>query len=132
MRRPLLFFVTFILMALPLTACGGGGADIPALATAAAGTAPASSFNVVAKSTKFDTDTLVVVAGQEVVINFENKDGALHNISVYTLNGGDPIYRGKLFTGPETMEYRFEAPPPGVYYFHCDAHPEMAGVFVAR
>ena len=114
-------------------ACGGGGdADIPALATAAADTEPASTFNVVAKSTKFDTDTLVVAANEEVVITLDNQDSALHNIAVLTEEGGDSIFRGELFTGPETMEYRFQAPAPGVYYFRCDAHPEMEGVFIAR
>jgi plastocyanin len=132
MRKRLAPLVAFLALALPLAACGGSDIDIPALATAAADTAPASSFNVVAKNTKFDTDTIVAAAGEEVVITLENRDGALHNISVYTEDGGDVIYRGELFTGPDTREYRFQAPPPGVYYFHCDAHPEMQGVFIAR
>jgi plastocyanin len=132
MKRPLRLIVVAFFLALPAIACGGSGADIPALATAAAETAPASSFNVVAKNTRFDTDTLVVAEGQEVVIGLENQDGALHNIAVYSEEGGDVIFRGELFTGPKTMEYRFEAPPAGVYYFRCDAHPEMEGVFIAR
>lgn len=132
MRRPLLLLAPLLLLVLPVLACGGSDADIPALATAAANVEPASSFNVVAKNTKYDTDTLVVTAGEEVVISLDNQDGALHNISVYTVDGGDAIFRGDLFTGPETKEYRFEAPPPGVYYFHCDAHPEMKGVFISR
>jgi plastocyanin len=124
---PLLLFV-----AATLTACGGGSADISVLATAAADATPASSFNVVAEDIEFDTDTLVVVAGREVVIDFENRDGAMHNIAVFTEKGGDVIYRGELFTGDDRREYRFQAPPAGVYYFHCDAHPEMEGVFIAR
>ena len=118
--------------AVTLCACGGGGADIPALATAATDATPASSFNVVAKDTEFNTDTLVVAAGREVVINLENRDAALHNVAVYTEKGGDVIYRGELFSGDDSREYRFQAPPAGVYYFRCDAHPEMDGVFIAR
>lgn len=132
MKRPLHLTALAFLLALPVIACGGSGADIPALATAAADVAPASSFNVAAKGTKYDTDTLVVASGLEVVINFDNRDSALHNISVFSLDGDDAIYRGELFTGPESMEYRFEAPAAGVYYFHCDAHPEMKGVFISR
>jgi plastocyanin len=134
MRRLVLLLTPLLLVALPVLGCGGGGsADVPALATAAVDATPASSFNVVAKNLKYDTDTLVVNAGQEVVINFENQDSALHNISVYSLDGDDSIFRGDLFKGPdESKEYRFQAPPAGVYYFHCDAHPEMSGVFISR
>ena len=123
-----LLFVSAVM----LCACGGGDADIPALATAATDATPASSFNVVAQDTEFDTDTLVVAAGREVVIDFENRDGASHNVAVYTEKGGDVIYRGELFTGNDSRQYRFQAPPAGVYYFRCDAHPEMDGVFIAR
>jgi plastocyanin len=132
MHRLLLLRLAPLLLALPLIGCGGSDADIPALATAAADATPASSFNVVAKDLKFDTDTLVVNADAAVVISFENRDSATHNVAIYTEDGGDVIYRGDLFSGDDTRVYRFQAPPPGVYYFHCDAHPEMDGVFVAR
>ena len=128
--KPALF--TFLLCAMSLAACGDGRADIPALATRAADVAPASSFNVVAEDIEFDTDTLVGAAGEEIVISFENRDSATHNIAVYTEKDGDVIYRGELFTGDDTREYRFDAPSEGVYYFRCDAHPEMDGVFIAR
>ena len=132
MRLRFVLFGAFGLLAVMVVACSGGGADIGALATQAAEEAPASSFNVVAKSTRFDTDTLVVVAGEPTTIVFDNQDSALHNVAVYSEEGGDVIYRGELFTGPETREYRFEASQAGVYYFRCDAHPEMEGVFIAR
>ena len=131
MKRVAVLLTPLLLIVLAI-ACSGGNTDIAALATEAAGTAPASSFNVVAKDTRFDTDTLVVVAGSEVVISLDNQDGALHNVAVYTEEGGDSVFRGELFTGPETREYRLQAPQAGVYYFRCDAHPEMEGVFIAR
>ena len=115
-----------------MSACGGGGADIPALATEAADATAATSFNLVAEDTEFDTDTLVVAADREVAITLENRDSALHNIAVYSEKGGDEIFRGELFTGEDRREYRFQAPAAGVYYFRCDAHPEMDGVFIAR
>jgi plastocyanin len=128
----LLFVGLLYASAATLIGCGGGGANIPALATAAADATPVSSFSVVAEDTEFNTDTLVVAAGREVVIDFENRDGATHNIAVYTEKGGDVIYGGDLFTGDDSREYRFQAPAAGVYYFRCDAHPEMDGVFIAR
>ncbi len=131
MKRIAVLLTPLLLIVLAI-ACSGGNTDIAALATEAASAAPASSFNVVAKNTRFDIDTLVVVAGSEVMISLDNQDGALHNVAVYTEDGGDPIFRGELFTGPETREYRFQVPQAGVYYFRCDAHPEMEGVFIAR
>jgi plastocyanin len=130
-RLPAISIGLIACLTFSVVACGAG-ADLPALATAAAGATPASSFNVVAKGIKFDTDTLVVAANQEVVISLDNEDGASHNISVYSKEGGEAIYRGALFQGVETREYRFQAPPTGVYYFHCDAHPDMEGVFISR
>ncbi len=131
MKRIAVLPASLLLLLLAVTACCSDP-DVMALATEAADTAPASSFNVVAKNTQFDTDTLVVIAGEETVVRLDNQDGALHNVAVYTEEGGDPIYRGELFTGPETREYRFQSPQAGVYYFRCDAHPEMEGVFIAR
>jgi len=132
MKQAILTLATFLFVTLSAVACGGSETDIPALATAAADATPSASFNVVAKNLKFNTDTLVVPAGEEVVISLDNQDSALHNISVYTEKGGDSIYRGELFQGKGTEEYRFQAPAAGVYYFRCDAHPEMNGVFIAR
>ena len=132
MRLRSVLFGVFGMLALTAVACSESGPDIQALATQAADETPASSFNIVAENTRFDTDAIVAVAGEETVIVLDNQDGALHNVAIYTEEGGDVIYRGELFVGPETREYRFEAPQAGVYYFRCDAHPEMEGAFIAR
>jgi plastocyanin len=127
-----LLYSLLLLLCLSAVACGGGGdADIPTLATEAADATPAASFNVVAEDLEFDRDTFVVTGGQEVAISLENHDEAVHNLAVYTEKGGDVIYRGDVLEGGSSAEYRFQAPPAGVYNFHCDAHPEMEGVFIA-
>lgn len=118
-----------------LVACGGSSPDIQALATEAADQQPQTEMTVVAKSLKFNTKTLVVPAGQEVSITLDNQDGnALHNIAVYIDDGEKrtEVYRGELFDGVESRTSTFTAPPPGVYLFRCDAHPEMNGAFIAR
>ena len=118
-----------------LVACGGSKADLPALATEAANVQPQTTLTVVADGLKYDTDTIVVPAGQEVSITLDNQDsGTLHNVAVYTDSEGDreEVYRGELFEGEETRTYTFTSPAAGVYLFRCDAHPDMNGAFIAR
>ncbi len=119
---------------LGVVACGGGKADIAALATRAADATPSPALDMRAKGTKFDKDTLVVPAKREVVLTFDNQDsGVSHNVAVYTAQDAKQnLFRGELFPGKEQREYRFQAPEAGVYYFRCDAHPGMDGVFIAK
>jgi plastocyanin len=115
--------------------CGGGGeADLETLATEAAGTAPSAQQSITADGLKFDKDTLVVPAGARVTISFDNQDGGTtHNLAVYqTKDAKENLYRGDLFSGDEKRDYAFQAPAAGVYYFRCDAHPDMDGVFIAK
>ena len=126
--------VLLLMVAAGVVACGGGKADIDALATEAAGATPSPALEIRAKGTKFNTDTLVVPAGAEVRLSFDNQDGGVnHNVAVYTDKGAKQnLFRGDLFQGKETREYRFQAPAAGVYYFRCDAHPEMDGVLISK
>ncbi len=135
MNKLLLLPIGFLLAASTLlVACGGSKADLPALATEAADVQPQTGLTVVAKNLKFDTDTIVVPAGQDVSITLDNQDsGTLHNISVYTNdNDKETVYKGELFKGKDEETYTFTAPSPGVYLFRCDAHPDMNGVFVVK
>jgi plastocyanin len=137
-RSSIVIVTTILVSASALVAaCGGGSdADLPALATEAANVQPQVQVTVVADDLKFDTDTIVVPADQEISITLDNQDaGTLHNVAVYTSIEGEDrreIYRGDLFNGRETRTYTFTAPAPGVYLFRCDAHPDMEGVFIAR
>ena len=129
------FAVTLAAAAMLFVACGGSKADLPALATEAADVQPQTELTVVADGLKFDTDTIVVPAGQDVSITLDNQDsGTLHNVAVYTDGDGDreEVYRGELFNGKEVRTYSFTAPAPGIYLFRCDAHPDMNGAFIAR
>jgi plastocyanin len=70
------------------------------------------------------------VSGGKVTIHFDNKDPVPHNVAIF--NGpdasGDVIFRGDVVTGPKAVDYTFDAPPPGSYFFHCDVHPaQMTG-----
>jgi plastocyanin len=77
-------------------------------------------------NTFVQTELTAVPSGGKVTIRFVNSDaGIQHNIRVF--NGQDasapPLFPGELVTGPATVEYTFDAPPPGSYFFHCDVHP---------
>jgi plastocyanin len=133
MARQFLAIASLLIAALGALACSGSKADIQALATRAADATPSPAPAIQAKGTKFNTDTLVVAAGREVVVSLDNQDPALHNFAVYTDESAQQnLYRGDLFEGRAQREYRFQAPAAGVYYFRCDAHPDMDGVFIAR
>jgi plastocyanin len=135
MKRPLLLFVPCLALASLVFACSGAGeADIDALATEAANIEPQAAVSLTAEDLEYDTDTIVVPADSPVVITFENQDsGALHNVAVYRgTDATDDIFKGELVSGVETVQYEFNSPPAGVYYFKCDAHPDMNGVFIAK
>jgi plastocyanin len=84
-----------------------------------------------AQGVKFLPTSLTFRSGGQVTIDFDNKDaGTMHNFHLF--NGADAtaptLYPGALITGPATTQYTFTAPPPGMYFFHCDVHPtQMTG-----
>jgi plastocyanin len=125
----------FAVLAAFAVACGGGGsADLPTLATQAAGTSPQTNVTVEAKALKFNTKTIVVPAKTNITITLDNQDGGtLHNIAVYRAKDAkEIIHRGELFQGRESKSETWESPEAGVYYFRCDAHPDMNGAFIAK
>jgi plastocyanin len=132
MKSPAIL-VALLVLSLSAAGCSGGKADIDALATESADVAPSATLQIRAKDLKFDKDTLVAPAAVEVTLTLDNQDGAVHNVAIYTgKDAKENLFRGELFAGKATREYRFQAPPAGVYYFRCDAHPEMDGVFITR
>jgi plastocyanin len=54
-----------------------------------------------------------------------------HNIAIAedeAAVASDPIFKGPLVDGPDTIEYAVPAiPDEGSYFFHCDVHPTMTG-----
>jgi plastocyanin len=134
MKRTLFALLCLPLFVFAVAACGGDETDISDLATAAADVPPSASLQLTARALKFDKDTLVAPAGQQVTVTLDNQDGGtVHNIAIYTAEDAkELIYRGDLFQGRESRDFSFQAPPAGVYYFRCDAHPEMDGAFITK
>ena len=133
MSRVLVLIVAVSLLAGLQVGCSRGG-SYEAAATAAADATAAPTLSITAKDLKFDKKALVMPPNQSVIIELRNEDGgALHNVAIYTDGSAkNVIFRGELFGGVRTVSYRFTTPAAGVYYFRCDAHPDMNGAFIAK
>jgi plastocyanin len=82
-------------------------------------------LTVVAEGLAFDTTEIALPPEAPVTITLENRDTVPHNLSIYTAQGGDPIFQETPVPGPTTVEYSFTSPAPGDYYFQCDVHPPL-------
>jgi plastocyanin len=91
-------------------------------------------LDIVAQGTAFDPTCLVAPAGEDFTITFDDRDPAAtvgqHNIVIAVDEASvvdDPIFRGDLVSGPDTVEYPVPAMEGGTYFFHCEIHPSMTG-----
>lgn len=78
----------------------------------------------------FTRDRLEAKAGQEVTVEFQNKDagGEPHNWHV-AVNPGVEEYATLIAQGPDTQSVTFTIGTPGDYNFWCDTHTEaMRGI----
>ena len=82
---------------------------------------------VTAKDISFNLDELVFTAGEAATLTFENQDSVPHNVSIYTEQGGENLFEGEIFPGPDSRDYDIPALDAGSYYFQCDVHPNMNG-----
>ena len=129
-----------LLIGVVIAQTGFGEEEHAAAGHAAEGEAPAAGggTTLVAENTAFDLTELEVKAAAENTITFDNKDsGVDHNMSIYTdqdaglaLEGA--IFEGEIIAGPDTIDYTFEGPEKGEYYFQCDVHPNMNGIVIAK
>lgn len=87
----------------------------------------ALALSISAENIQFDTDVLEVPADMPFRIVFENRDRDQHNVAIYTEQGGEALFRGEIFGGPEEKTYTVDPLEAGTYYFHCDVHPNMNG-----
>lgn len=87
------------------------------------------AFALAAENLAFDKESLDFPAATEVVLLFENKEAVPHNFSLYESEGGDVLFEGETINAEGEIEYEFETPAAGEYYFQCDIHPtQMQGV----
>jgi plastocyanin len=88
---------------------------------------------ITANGLEFDTGCIEVDAGEPFTIVFGNEDPDQHNVAIYPSaeEVTDPLFRGEILGGPDTVEYPPVDPlDAGEYYFQCDVHPTMNGTVV--
>jgi plastocyanin len=120
-------------MALVLASCANDGD--PVAPGNDDGAPPADGVtDVSADNMAFDTDRIVVPAGEPVTIEFTNLESQPHNIAIYTDSSrSEELFRGEIITGPdESITYEIEPLEAGEYYFDCTVHPEMNGAYVVE
>lgn len=92
---------------------------------------PGGEIEVEAEDISFDADCVAAPAGVRFEIKFKNRDfGIQHNFAIYTEDGGDALFQGRVITGTSDATYQVDAIDAGQYYFQCDIHPSMNGTFV--
>ncbi|HEV3401800.1 MAG TPA: hypothetical protein VG078_08250 [Acidimicrobiales bacterium] len=89
----------------------------------------AGPVSIEAVNSQFDRTEFELQADLPAEISFRNDDENVpHNVAIY---GDDKytheIFVGDILPGPVTIDYRFDAPHAGEYFFRCDVHPNMAG-----
>ncbi len=113
-----------------------GASPTPAAGSPTAAPTPSGSVEIAAVPvTRFDKSELIVPAGQEVTLVFDNREGGvLHNWALYkSATDTNKIAGTQLCTGPCDETIKFPAPAPGEYFFKCDVHPiQMTGKLTVR
>ena len=82
-------------------------------------------FILEADDLAFDKESLDFPAASEIVLVLENHEAVPHNFSLYESRGGEAIFEGEILNAEGEIEYEFETPPAGEYYFQCDVHPDQ-------
>ena len=113
------------------------GQLMPAAVPTPSGPATASTeLKITAQSILFDTDKLLGVAGKELTITVDNKDGGIpHNIHFFKGEDATGADAGstELAAGPIVQTLKIGPFDAGdKYYFQCDVHPNMSGILTVE
>jgi plastocyanin len=89
---------------------------------------------ITAEAVAFDAPCVTVPAGEAVQVEFVNNDaGVQHNVAIYPsadeVTPDAAFLQGEVFAGVATQTYEVPAMDAGEYYFQCDVHPNMNGVW---
>jgi plastocyanin len=127
MKRLFLSLGLVVLAAITV-ACSGAAADNPASAGPVDPNAPV----ITAQNMAFSPATLDVTANKAFSLTFDNKDGAPHNVAIYTdSSASQSISVGEIVSGSKTTQ-QVSALKPGTYFFRCDVHHDMTGTITAK
>ena len=121
--------IGLLALAAVLAACSGASAqgDKPTTPT---GSPSGPSVAVVAKDLKFVTPAVTVKASTAFAIDFDNQDGAPHNIAISDASGAK-VFKGDIVSSSK-VTYQVPALAAGTYSFICEVHPDMKGTITAQ
>lgn len=116
-----------------LAACSGATAADATPTPAATGGPTSDAVVVVAKDIAFTTPEISVPAGRPFELTLDNRDGAPHNVAIYTDSSASAkVSVGEIFGGPGQRTQSVPALTAGTYFFRCDVHQNMTGTIVAK
>ena len=122
--------VGLLAMAAVLAACSGASAAPGKQSTPPAGNTGGATVAVIAKDINFVTPAVTVKAGAAFAIDFDNQDGAPHNIAISDA-GGAKVFKGDIVSSSK-VTYQVPALAAGTYSFICEVHPDMKGTITAQ
>lgn len=122
--------IGMVALAAVLAACSGVEAA-PATPPASSVAVPAGgAVTIVAKDIRFQTPAVAVKAGQAFSIDFDNQDGAPHDIKISDASGAE-VFKGDIVSQTKVV-YSVPALAAGTYTFVCEVHPDMKGTITAQ
>jgi plastocyanin len=117
-----------VVLAAVLAACSSASAN----PSAPAGSVDPNAPVVVAQGNAFSPATVTVPADKAFSLTLDNKDGAPHNVSIYTDSGASKSISAGEIVSSTTTTQQVPALAKGTYFFRCDVHHEMTGTIVAN
>jgi len=116
-----------------LAACSGATAADSTPAPVASADSSSGSVVVVAKDISFVQPEITVPAGTAFELTLDNRDGAPHNVAIYTdSSASTKVSVGEIFSGPGQKTQSVPALTAGTYFFRCDVHQNMTGTIIAK
>ncbi len=101
------------------------GSAAPSGSPAASGDPTATVLNLVASGIKFDLTALTAPADKPFVIEYDNQDASVpHDVEIKDSTGAVK-FKGDVFPGVATRQYKVPALAAGAYPFICTIHPTV-------
>lgn len=118
------------IIALAIVAAACSGASVASPSADPQATPSGDALVIVARDMQFETDAVVVKAGEMTNIILDNQEAAPHNIAVKDA-AGETVFKGEIVSSKQAADV---LPPlaAGTYTFWCEVHPNMVGTIEAK
>jgi len=127
MKR-LILSLGLVVLAAVTAACSGSASQAPASSGPVDPNAPV----ITAQNMAFSPTTLDVTANKAFSLTLDNKDGAPHNVAIYTDSSASSSISVGEIVSSSTSTQQVPALKPGTYFFRCDVHHDMTGTINAK